>query len=381
MIDFHRRSFLKIAGVSVLAAKWPGLAHGAAPHVVVVGGGAAGTVAAKQIAFSNSGISVTLIERHKQYHSNLAASQRLSGMIAADALRFDYEALGWYGITVIHDAVARIDAEKRLVSTVGGSSLSYDRLILAPGIDLDKNAIVGYDESAEARMPHAWHDWEQTSVLLRQIESMRPGGTVMITVPEDPISSATAPYERASHIAHYLKLNNPTAKVLIGDAKKDFPLSDMFRAAWADLYPGMIEWVGGQDTGGNVSGVDIGAMKIVFPDQTFSADVANIIPPLTAGSLADKADVRDASGWCPVDITSFESIRQPGIHVIGDATLADGLPKSAQVANSQAKICAFAIISALQGAEPGPVRFIDMDYSVIGPDYAFSSISTYQTRR
>jgi sulfide dehydrogenase [flavocytochrome c] flavoprotein subunit len=378
MTAFGRRKFLGVAGASALATQWPGFAFGAAPHVVVVGGGAAGTVAAKQIALMNSGIDVTLIEQNSLYYSSLGASQVLCGMMAEGPMTFNYDALGRHGIQVMHDVVTTIDTQKRLVATGSGTSLTYDRLVLAPGIALNGNSIAGYDESTEALMPHAWRDAKQSSILLRQIESMRPGGTVMITVPTDPISSSTAPYERASHVARYLKMHNPTAKVLIGDAKPDFPMAKLFRAAWDELYPGVIEWISGQDTGGNVSSVDTGAMKVVFPKLTFNADVANIIPPPTAGSLADKAGVRDASGWCPVDIGTFESARQPGIHVIGDATLTSGLPKSAQIANSQAKNCAQAIVSELKGIDAGPVRFIDVDHNVIGPDYAFSSIRTYR---
>jgi sulfide dehydrogenase [flavocytochrome c] flavoprotein subunit len=377
MNQIRRRKFLQLAGASVITARWPSIAYGAAPHVVVVGGGIAGTVAAKQIAASGTGIRVTLIERNQHYQSLLTSSPILASGMHGSA-EYSYQSLGQYGISVIHDAVAAIDTDKNVVTTIGGTSVAYDRLVLAPGIDLNRSAITGYDDNVEARMPHAWTDRDQASALWKQIESMRPGGTVLITVPAGPVSSPAAPYERASHIAHYLKMHNPTAKILICDAKNDFPSSELFKAAWEYLYPGMIDWIGGGETGGNVERVDAGAMTIYFPNQSFSADVASIIPPLSAGSLADKANVRDATGWCPVNMMTFESIRVPGIHVIGDAAIINGLPKSAQIANSQAKICAYAIISAMTGAAKVPVRFTDVDYNVIAPNFAFFSIATYR---
>ena len=376
MTNLNRRQLLKIAGASALAT--PALTFGATAQVVVVGGGAAGTVAARHIAAGNPDISVTLIERRERYHSGLASSQTLGGLMSANIVQFGYEALVRAGINVVQDVITSINAEQRVVLTASGKSVSYDRLVLAPGVSLERNTIDGYNEETALRMPHAWHDQGQTTILRQQIQSMGAGGTVIIAVPAGPISSPSAPYTRASRIAHYLKQNNPTAKVLVCDTKPDFPMSDLFRAAWQELYPGMIEWVSGQDTGGDIQAIDAGSMQIIYPLQTFSADVANVILPQSAGSLATAAGVCDTGGWCPVDITTFQSVRQPGIHIIGDSTQVDGLPKSAQIANSQAKACAQAIVSNLTDAEPGAVRFIDVDYSVVGNDYAFSTVTAYR---
>jgi sulfide dehydrogenase [flavocytochrome c] flavoprotein subunit len=378
MTDIGRRGFLKITGVSMLAARWASIAHGAAPHVVVVGGGAAGTIVARRISGSGSGIRVTLIERHERYYSRLASNQMFSGLETDGVTDFGYETLAKHDINVVHDVVSTIDPQKRLVTLASGNSLTYDRLVLAPGIRVDTQSIAGYDSNAAQRMPHAWTDPEQTLLLRRQIESMRPGGIMMTAVPPDPISSPCAPYERVSLIAHFLKQKNPSAKLLICDAKSDFPLSGLFRAAWDELYPGMIEWIGERDTGGGVSGVDSGTMKVSFPKQSFTADVVNIIPPQAAGNLATSTGVSDASGWCPVDIKTFESVSQPGVYVVGDATLAHALPKTTQIANSQAKVCASAVLESLTGVAMEPVRFIDVDYNIVAPNYAIYSVTTYR---
>jgi sulfide dehydrogenase [flavocytochrome c] flavoprotein subunit len=378
MTDIGRRGFLKITGASMLAAKWPSMAYGAAPHVVVVGGGAAGTIVARRISASGSGIRVTLIERNERYYSRLISNQMFSGLETAGSTDFGYESLGKHDINVVHDVVSTIDSQKRLVSLASGNSLTYDRLVLAPGIRVNTQSIVGYDSSAVQRMPHAWTDQEQALLLRRQIESMRPGGIMMMAVPPDPISSPCAPYERASLIAHFLQQQNPSAKLLICDAKTDFPLSGLFRAAWDELYPGMIEWVGVRDTGGAVSEVDSGTMKVLFPKQSFTADVVNIIPPQSAGNLATRTGVIDASGWCPVDIKTFESVEQPGVYVVGDATQAHALPKTTQMANSQAKVCASAVVESLTGVAMEPARFIDVEYNIVAPNYAIYSITTYR---
>ena len=92
-----------------------------------------------------------------------------------------------------------------MVGLADGTSLPYDRLVLAPGIDLRFDALPGYDEAASAKMPHAWKAGEQTALLRQQLEAMDDGGLVALAVPASPSRCPPAPYERASLIAHYLK--------------------------------------------------------------------------------------------------------------------------------------------------------------------------------
>ena len=67
----------------------------------------------------------------------------------------------------------------------------------------------------------------------------------------------------------------------------------------------------------------------------------NLIPPQRAGAIAVQADLVGADKrWCEVDHVTYESVKQKGIHVIGDATIGLPVPKSGNVANAMGKICA-----------------------------------------
>ena len=101
--------------------------------------------------------------------------------------------------------------------------------------------------------------------------------------------------------------------------------------------------------GGKVTSVDVGAMTLVTDFGRHNANVANVIPPQKAARIAELAGVADRSGWCPIDPVTFESKLQPSIHVIGDASIAGAMPKSAFAANSQAKVCAAAVAKLLAG--------------------------------
>src|SRR5918995_4153363 len=220
-------------------------------------------------------------------------------------------------------------------------------------------------------MPHAWKGAEQLALWAQQLDAMEDGGTVVMTVPANPYRCPPGPYERASLIAHYLKAKKPKSKLLVLDAKDAFSKQRLFQAAWAELYPGLIEWVP-QSKGGTVPSVDAANRTFVTDFGRHKAAVANVIPPQKAGRIAEVAGVADRTGWCPIDPVTFESKLVPGIHVIGDAAIAGGMPKSAFAANSQAKVCAAAVAKLLGGGKPDDPRLINTCYSLVAPDYGIS---------
>jgi pyruvate/2-oxoglutarate dehydrogenase complex dihydrolipoamide dehydrogenase (E3) component len=145
--------------------------------------------------------------------------------------------------------------------------------------------------------------------------------------------------------------------VLILDANDDvLSKKDLFKAAWRTLYPGMVEY----RPSNALTDVDPArhAAKLEFADDV-EADVLNVIPPQKAGAIADAAGVVTANGrWCEVDFLTFESIKVKGVHVLGDAIqTAPLMPKSAHMANQQAKVCAAAIVALMAGepVDPAPV--------------------------
>jgi NADPH-dependent 2,4-dienoyl-CoA reductase/sulfur reductase-like enzyme len=226
-------------------------------------------------------------------------------------------------------------------------------------------------------MPHAWNAGSQSELLRRQLESMEDGGVFVLVVPPDPFRCPPAPYERASLVAYYFKQYKPRAKILILDAKDTFKAQDLFEDAWARHYPGMIEWLPAQFTGG-VKAVDVKARSVLTAGDTFKAAVANVIPEQTAGDLARQAGLADRSGWCPVDPVTFESTLQPGIHLVGDAIIGGDMPKSAFSANSQAKACAFAIAASLSGSPLFPPHLFNSCYTFFAPDDAFSNAINFK---
>jgi NADPH-dependent 2,4-dienoyl-CoA reductase/sulfur reductase-like enzyme len=373
-----RRAFLRL-GVAASAAllPLPARAQGAAARVVVVGGGFAGASCARALRRADPRIAVTLVEPSATFTACPFSNAVIGGLRELAAQQFTYERVAADGITLVRQTATAVDGAGRTVTLADGARLPYDRLVLAPGIDLRWGSPAGYDEAAAAHMPHAWRAGEQTLLLRRQLEAMPDGGLVVIAAPPNPFRCPPGPYERASLIAHYLKTKKPRSKLLVLDAKDAFSKQRLFQAAWAELYPGLLEWVP-LSRGGAVTSVDAATRTLVTDFGKHQAAVANVIPSQKAGRIAEVAGVADRTGWCPIDPVTFESRLVPRVHVVGDAAIAGAMPKSAFAANSQAKTCAAAVATLLAGGTPRSPKLINTCYSLVAPDYGISVAGVYQ---
>jgi sulfide dehydrogenase [flavocytochrome c] flavoprotein subunit len=345
--------------------------------VVVVGGGFAGAACARALRKLQANLDVTLVTSAKTFSACPFSSSVIAGLREPAQQDFSYEALAAAGIKVVPSGASAVDAGSRTVTLDGGDRLAWDRLVMAPGVEMNWRAIPGYSEAAAEKMPHAWTGGAQTLLLRRQLEAMADGGLVVIAAPATPYRCPPAPYERASLIAHYLKTKKPRSKIVILDAKDSYSRKNLFEEAWASLYPGLIDWIS-LSKGGSVSSVDPASMTVKTDFEDYKAAVANIIPPQRAGASAARAGVADRTGWCPIEPVAFESTLQPGIHVLGDAALMGAMPKAASAAVAQGKVCAAAIVARLAGREPAEPTLDNVCYSLAGPDYGFVETNQYR---
>ena len=377
MVVNTRRDFLKIAGAVGAVSAFPLVGCAAGPKVVVVGGGFGGATAARYLKWFDPSVQVTLIEPNTSNTTCPFSNAYLGGLQDFGSITHNYQGLAKAGVQVVHDMVTAVDVKKRMIKTKGGSTFMYDRMIMSPGIDFKYEMTQGYDMAASQMVPHAWKAGPQTQILRKQLMSMRDGGLVVIAPPPNPFRCPPGPYERASMIAHYLKTNKPKSKVLILDSKSKFSKQGLFTEGWKLHYKDYIEWVP-VDKGGKVSGIDVKNMTAIAEFDKVKADVINFIPAQKAGAIAFKAGLTNKSGWCPVDLKTFESKIHKGIHVIGDASITSGMPKSGNAANTQAKVCAAAVVDLLNERIPGVPKTTNTCYSLITPDHGISVTAVYE---
>jgi len=341
-------------------------------HVVVVGGGMAGVTAAKYLRlWGGSGVTVTLVEPNPTYTSHIMSNLVLNGSRAVTSLAYGYTSLATkYGVTIKQAAVSSINTSAKTLSLADGSSLSYDRLVVAPGVEF-MNAYGLTQADYDTSTPHAWRAGPQTELLRTQLANMPTNGVFVMTIPKAPYRCPPGPYERASLVADFLKTYKGVgSKVIVLDENASIQAEvENFTHAFNTIHAGVIDYRPG------VSQIQIqpGTKVVTYTDPvgasiTLTAQVVNPIPPHRATGSASGGWLANAglnnslsSGvpdgrWCVVDVLSYESTAVAGVHVIGDAASC-GLPKAGHVANQEAKICADAILRALGGQSPdsGPV--------------------------
>lgn len=359
-----RRELLKFAGAGAALSAIGGCAS--TPEVkkplgqvVIVGGGWGGTTAAKYIRMWSGGtIQVFLIERNPAFVSCPLSNLVLSGSRKIEDLTIPYTGLRDYGVQVLRDEVTGINRERKRVQLKRIEDLRYDRLIVSPGVDFMYDQIAGLNSpEAQKIILHAWKAGPETVALRAQLESMRDGGVVILSIPRAPYRCPPGPYERACQIALYLRNSKPKSKLLVLDANENIiSKAGLFGAAWKSLYANVLEYRPNNE----VKEVDAKGLSVKTDFDTIKADVINVVPPMRAGDIARTAGLITANNrWCGVDWRTMESTAVKDIHVLGDSTLsAPAMPKSGHMANSHGKIAAGAIVALMSGREVNPTPVI-----------------------
>lgn len=349
----QRRQFLQtgsVLGAVGLVSGCATVGGGKGPKVVVIGGGYAGATAAKYIRmWSDQKIQVTLVEPNEVFVSCPISNLVIGGSKTMADITTPYDNLSKrHGVQIVKDRVNSIDADKRIVKLAGGAELTYDHLIVSPGVDFMWETLPGMDKAgAKDKVLHAWKAGAQTLALRKQLEAMPDGGVFAMSIPLAPYRCPPGPYERACQVADYFSKAKPKSKVLILDANDDVTSKGaLFKKAWAERYKGIIEYRSKH----KVTDVDAAAntLKFEFNDDV-KADVLNVIPGMRAGDIAVNAGLATANKrWCEVDFLTFESKAAKNVHVLGDSIqIAPGMPKSGHMANQHGKTCAAAVVALL----------------------------------
>lgn len=380
---FLRTSGLGLGGVGLGLLAGSGLAGCAAstrgdfapkkgPRVVVIGGGWGGATAAKYVRLLDPGIEVVLIEPNRQFVSCPFSNLVLAGLRTIDSLTMGYEGLRKHGVRIIHETATAIEPDTKRVR-LGEGYLQYDRLIVSPGVDFQWEQVDGLAQNQDTVL-HAWKAGPQTVALARQIAAMPDGGVFVLSIPLAAYRCPPGPYERTSVVGWYLKTRKPRSKLIVLDANPNvISKAALFRAAW-QAYPN-VEYRGAS----RVIGVDPSTREVRTEFDRIRYDVVNVIPPQRAGAIAVQADlVGGDKRWCEVNHVTYESVKQPGIHVIGDATIGLPVPKSGNVANAMGKISAASVAALIRGKQPPPLAPGNTCYSWVSDREAIAVVNTYR---
>ncbi|TCJ15039.1 twin-arginine translocation signal domain-containing protein [Parasulfuritortus cantonensis] len=389
-MTINRRDFLKVsAGAASLAAVGTlgGCASvqtgSAGPKVVVVGAGFGGCTFAKYLKAWYPAANVTLIEPNDHFTSCPFSNTVLAGINKMEDIELPYTYISKLVDTWVPDTVVAIDTAKQTVTTAGGKTFPYDRLVLSGGIELLFDRVQGYDAETQKTIKHAWKaSRDQTGVLRQQLEAMPDGGTFVMSVPMSPYRCPPGPYERACMVATYFKEAKPKSKIIILDGNPDIASKKpLFLAAWKKHFGygtdnSMIDY----RPNNMPRSVDAKKMMVGTEFDDVKGDVINVVPPMRAAAVTGLAGVRDGNNgnWCTIDYLTFESKVAKNVHILGDSALTN-FPKSGSVANNTGKMCAYALSEIFAGHQPDPAPVVtNTCYSGTGQGTAFHVATVFR---
>lgn len=371
MID--RRRLVGAAGLALAGCAAPGRAR---PRVLVVGGGFGGATAARYLKlWGGAAVDVTLVERNEGFISCPMSNLVIAGAREPLSIAHGYAGLEALGVTRVRGEVVGLDPVAGTVRLADRSTLAADRLVLAPGIDFQQEGTPGLAAALDSgRAVHAWKAGAQTLALRQQLQALPEGGVVLMSIPKAPYRCPPGPYERACLIASWLRRHKPRAKLLVLDANPEIQSKKaLFERAFREHHAGVLTYQP------NAELREVAGDVARFEFEDVRADVMNLIPPQRAGALA--RDLATVNGrWVGVDWLTMQAQAAPRVHVVGDALFsAPGMPKSAHLANQQAKVAAAAVLALLQGepVNPAPV-VMNTCYSFVTPGEAMHVASVHQ---
>jgi sulfide dehydrogenase [flavocytochrome c] flavoprotein chain len=345
--------------------------------VVVIGGGYGGATAARYLRLLDPAIDVTLVEANEAFVSCPISNLVLGGFRTMADITVAYSGLAAHGVRVVRDTATAVDPQARQVRLARGDTLSYDRVIVSPGVDFIWEALPAMARAeAQATVLHAWKAGPQTQQLRAQLEAMPDGGVFVLAIPEAPYRCPPGPYERACQVAAYFKAAKPRSKVLLLDANADVTSKGpLFKKAWSELYKDIIEY----RPNSKAVDVDVAGKVVKLEFGDVKGDVLNVLPPMKAGSIAAPF-ITVNRRWCEVDWISYESKAAHGVHLLGDSLqIAPAMPKSATMANGHGKVCAAAVVSLLNGQPPNPSpTLINTCYSMVSDKLAIHVASVHK---
>jgi len=346
--------------------------------VVILGAGWGGLSAAKTIKMLNPSIDVTIIEKNKNFKSCPVSNWVIGQIKSMEDITFSFGALkNKYSINFIHEQAIQFDFDKKNVST-NNFNVQYDKLVLSPGIMLDYSNIENWNKNSYEIFPSAWKAGNETILLSRQIQNIKDGGTVALSIPLSPYRCPPGPYERASLIASYLKRNKKRAKLIVLDAnEKIVSKGALFKEAWDEYYSDIIEY----RPNSGVVGVDNSSKTLMTDFDDIKCDVANLIPAQSVASILRKNNlVAQGQNWASVDPFDFSSSFVKDVFIIGDSTSQSSVgkvPKSGYIANSMGKVCGLAVVSELADLEKLTPSMINTCYSLVSPEEGISVSAVY----
>lgn len=330
--------------------------------IVVIGGGTAGIGLVASLLKRDPRLNITVIEPSAQHYYQPAwtlvggGAHELKNTVRPMAAVMPRQAQ-W-----VQAAVSNVDPENRLLTLDDGRSVSYQNLIVCPGLRLAWEKIEGLQEALGQHGVTSNYSYQHAAYTWQLVKGLR-GGKAIFTQPAVPIKCAGAP-QKALYLScdHWLRQGvlknldvefNLAGAALFGVATFVAPLMkyiEKYRARLAfnsNLVkvdgPAQTAWFEVKDAAGAVT---LQAKKF---------DLLHVVPPQVSPDFIRQSSLADAAGWCEVDAHSLQHVRYPDVFALGDVCSTSNA-KTAAAVRKQIVVVAENVL-ALRKQQPLPLAY------------------------
>jgi len=334
----------------------------AAHDVVIIGGGAAGIATAASLLARSPNLDVAIIDPADIHYYQPGWTMVGAGVFNASFTARTMASLLPHGVHWIKAAVAAFEPERNAVILDGCRVVSYQQLVVCPGLKLDWQAVEGLADTLGRNGVTSNYRYDLAPYTWEMVKGLR-GGRAVFTQPPMPIKCAGAPQK-----AMYLSADHWKRQGVLKDIDVQFCSAGAVLFGVADYVPALMEYVKAYGIGlnfaRNLVAVDGPARTATFSQTgtdgsktlvTQDFDMLHVVPPLKAPDFIRVSPLADAAGWIDVDPSSLRHRKYANIFALGDAGNTSNA-KTAAAARKQAPVVAHNLL-AMRGGSRGEARY------------------------
>ena len=322
--------------------------------VVIIGGGSAGIATAASILKRKHNLDVLIIDPAEHHFYQPGWTLVGGGVFKPEQTKRQMADMVPRGATWKKASVAEFHPAQNEVTLSNGEAISYESLVVAPGLKLNWAGVEGLEETlgrngvtSNYRYDLAPYTWE----LVNQMKS----GRALFTQPPMPIKCAGAPQK-----AMYLSCDAWLRKRVLKKMEVEFHNAGGVLFGVEAYVPALMKYVEKYDIDlcffDNLIAVD-GNQKVArferkkgdkteIIDREF--DMLHVCPPQTAPDFISASPLANGAGWVDVDQHTLVHNKYPNIFGLGDACSTPNA-KTAAAARKQAPIVAVNLLQHMAG--------------------------------
>jgi sulfide:quinone oxidoreductase len=322
--------------------------------VLIVGGGTAGITAAAQLLQQEAAPKVTIIDPSKTHDYQPIWTLVGGGVFPREISRRSMAEIMPRGVNWIRDRVTTFSPEKNEVVTEGGKQLVYNELIVAPGIQLNWDAVKSLPDAINKGGVCSNYGYDKVPYTWETIQGFQ-GGNAVFTFPATPIKCAGAP-QKIMYLAEETFRRRgirEQANVIYASATAGIFGIPKYAAALNRIVDDRnIE----THFSKNLVEVRPDTREAIFHDVNgaeelvLKYDMMHVTPPQSAPDFVKKSPLANADGWVDVDKHTLQHTKYPNVFSLGDAS---SLPcsKTGAAIRKQAPVCVENVI-AFRASKP-----------------------------